>query len=500
MNHQSTMASQEGSSQTINLKVLIDKKNNRVVMAEAESDFVDILFNFLTMPMGTIVRLISKHPEPANSGSLTSLYQWVENLDEQLLQNQACKSMLLHPKNPYEEEYGRKLKLNIDATKYYICADWNCSRENYGLFSAFKNDRCNCGKMMDREIRRNKEYVAGDGGVFVFGKSKFMVTDDLQVKSISPATIVTLLDKVGIKDKRSLQETTLNIGSEEILNLLKRSLFSKTPLTDVFVRKQGISTSEGLNFEIADAVQSKSSGSTLYRFPRDMSMKLMMSKSINKALYSEAGEDLVNFLLSFLTLPLGSILQLLGGNSLLGSMDNLYMSVAWSRITKTDTIRDLLLHPCLCRGSYNPLGLNEIDGQPDSLRCTSYQNPQNKDDNPYTAYLTTERQPDHGRTSECCKYLQLKFPPSGGGFLKGPANFMVTDNLVFKPLVSNWSHCLSFVTQFKVPLDDLEVREINVGREQALRLLKFYLFSKSVPTDALQAIFNFELKSPKQEE
>ncbi|XP_042498192.1 uncharacterized protein LOC122076748 isoform X2 [Macadamia integrifolia] len=255
------MASQSGS-QTISLKVLIDKKTNKVVMAESKSDFVDILLSFLTISMGTIVRLISKEPRPATLGSITALYKEVENLEEQLLQTRACKSMLLYPRNPSENKC-RKLKLNVDDTepiKYYICVDWNCSRRGTGgLYTTFKNVRCNCGKRMDREIRTEKENDAAspevDGGVFVHGKTKFIVTDDLRVEPMSTATILTQLHKLGLKDMSSLQETTLNIGSEEVLKLLKGILFSKTPLTDVFLRKQEF-TSEGSKFEMGEVLQS----------------------------------------------------------------------------------------------------------------------------------------------------------------------------------------------------------------------------------------------------
>ncbi|XP_042476964.1 uncharacterized protein LOC122058347 [Macadamia integrifolia] len=158
------MASQE--SQTISLKVLIDKKNRKV-----------------------------------------------GNLEEQFLQTLVCKSILLHPRNLYENEC-RKLKLNIDdtePTKYYICADWNCSGQESGsLYTTFKNVRCNCGKMMDNEILMKKEDQSaipeGDRGVFVCGTTKFMVNDDLQVKPISAATIVKLLHKLGFKGMSSLQE------------------------------------------------------------------------------------------------------------------------------------------------------------------------------------------------------------------------------------------------------------------------------------------------------
>ncbi|XP_043695312.1 uncharacterized protein LOC122645953 isoform X3 [Telopea speciosissima] len=460
------MASQ--GSQPISLKVLIDKKNNKIVMAEANGDFVDILFSFLTMPMGTIVRLISKQAQPGIIGSLTSLYKEVENLEEQLLQTDACKSMLLHPMNPFETQC-RRLKVNIDDTKskYYICANLiKCLRHwSIGYYSTFKNATCgNCRKKMDKDIYMEKEDMAanpsqGDGGVFVYGLTKFMVTDDLQVEPMSPAATLTLLHKLGIKDMSSLQETTLSIGSEEILNLLKGLLFSKTPLTDVLLRKQEF-TSDGLKFEIGDAVQSKSE-----RSPLDMSMKLTISKSMNKVLYAEVGEDMVNFLLSFLTLPLGSILHLLGGNSSLGSMGNLYKSVECSKVTRADSLRDLLLHPGLYRGSYNPLGVNEID-LPDFLWGTSFENPQNND-NPYTGYLTTKQQLNRGRPHEYCHQLRkstISETAGKGGFLKGPATFMVTDNLVCTPLVSMWS--LSFLKAMKVSLDDLEVRMVSVDREQ----------------------------------
>ncbi|XP_042499513.1 uncharacterized protein LOC122077673 [Macadamia integrifolia] len=480
------MASQE-VSQTISLKVVMDKEKNRVVMAEADSDLVDILLSFLTMPMGTIVRLISKQPEPAIIGSMTSLYKAVENLEEQLLQTHICKSMLLDPRNPSGKECLR-LKLNIDDTKpkYYICC------RNY---STFKNVACNyCRKMMDKVIYMEKEDPEGDGEVFVCGLTKFMVTDDLHVEPMAPATILTLLHKLGIKDMSSLQETTLSIGSEEILHLLKGSLFSKTPLTDLFLRKQGF-ISESLNFERGDAMESKSE-SILLKSPLDMTMKLTMSKSMNKALYAEISEDMGNFLLSLLTLPLGSILQLLNGNSSLVSMDNLYKSVECSKVTRDDSIRDLLLHPGLCRPSYNPLGVNVID-LPYSLWLTSYQNPQNKDNNPHTSYLTTKQQSNRGRTNEQCYCLTINSQTSqiaGRGFLKGPATFMVTDNLVITPLVSMWS--FSFLKSMEVPLDDLEVRMVSIGTEQALKLLKASLISKSVLTDVF---INPGRKRPKQE-
>lgn len=56
-----------------------------------------------------------------------------------------------------------------------------------------------------------------------------------------------------------------------------------------------------------------------------MSIRVMVQKSNQKIVFAHAEEDFVDFLFSFLTIPLGSVVCLLGENSSLGSIDNLYM-------------------------------------------------------------------------------------------------------------------------------------------------------------------------------
>ncbi|PNX68281.1 hypothetical protein L195_g056963, partial [Trifolium pratense] len=52
-----TQSSERGDN--VSLKVMVDKVRNKVVYAEAGKDFVDVLFSFLTLPMGTIARLVA---------------------------------------------------------------------------------------------------------------------------------------------------------------------------------------------------------------------------------------------------------------------------------------------------------------------------------------------------------------------------------------------------------------------------------------------------------
>ena len=58
-----------------------------------------------------------------------------------------------------------------------------------------------------------------------------------------------------------------------------------------------------------------------------MNIKVIHSKSTNKIMCIEAKEDFVDFIFGFLTLPLGSIIKLLGGKSFVGCVDNLYNGV-----------------------------------------------------------------------------------------------------------------------------------------------------------------------------
>ena len=67
------------ASSKVSLKLLIDTKGNKVLFAEAGKDFVDFLFNLLSLPVGTLIRLMTKN---SMVGSLDNLYESVETLNE----------------------------------------------------------------------------------------------------------------------------------------------------------------------------------------------------------------------------------------------------------------------------------------------------------------------------------------------------------------------------------------------------------------------------------
>lgn len=204
------------------LRFLVDRERKKVVFAEAESDFVDTLFSFLTLPMGTIVRILKNHSdlESGSIGSFKTLYEGVQNLDTKHLWTEECKTMLLNPRNWAENECCN-LKLNIDntePTKYFICKNWGCSCGSTASVSTRTTVKCSCGNLMNRAVivDSNVSAVHGEGGVFVIETASFIISDDLHVIPNLPDNALGLLKDLEIRDIGVLEEISMDIGFKEV--------------------------------------------------------------------------------------------------------------------------------------------------------------------------------------------------------------------------------------------------------------------------------------------
>ncbi|KAF9600487.1 hypothetical protein IFM89_009936 [Coptis chinensis] len=213
------MASNE-QKKIVKLNVMVHRKLNQVVFAEADKDFVDILFSFLTIPLGTIVRLLRKQSHPTVIGSLNNLHSSVENLEKRRFQKEICKTMLLRTRNAYGDEC-RKLELNIDDTEptsFYLCQPCASRRIGASLLSTF--DSSSCGSRltpMTLRSRPNGSEVDGEDGVFVKGNATFLVTDDLQVTPLSTLATFRLLNNLGITDAVLLEKKSLDVDFEQVM-------------------------------------------------------------------------------------------------------------------------------------------------------------------------------------------------------------------------------------------------------------------------------------------
>ncbi|CAN0898016.1 hypothetical protein LINGRAHAP2_LOCUS19462 [Linum grandiflorum] len=79
----------------VSLKLYIDKKTNKVVFAESGKEFIDFLFSILSLPLGTVTRLLSKDQ---TLGCMGNLFQSVEDLNVMFIQPAKSKDSYLKPK------------------------------------------------------------------------------------------------------------------------------------------------------------------------------------------------------------------------------------------------------------------------------------------------------------------------------------------------------------------------------------------------------------------
>ncbi|XP_009630965.1 uncharacterized protein [Nicotiana tomentosiformis] len=457
------------------LKLLVDEKKDHVVAAEAKVDFMDILVSLLTLPLGTIIRLIKA--EAGVVGCMNNLYQSVENLSEEDLFIEQCKTMLLNPRNPYPK-YCMRLKMHVDDSvfeKYYECS--NCSKHSY-----FMNVVCSCEGKFTKEkfLKDSAVNTVGDEYVFLKGGISFLTTDDLQVKCASPSSLVQILSSVGLSDMKQVEEMHVEVGKNEVIHLLARSFISKTPLSDVFLPKQKqkrarvdtITMSEFGNLLPISEIGASNNA-------KKLELKLTLRKSTNKVLCAEAGNEFVDFLFNFLTIPLGSIEDALKGSSGLECIDNFYKSVEildskWfntppkrnsyiSEENLNDNLKTMLLKPGIAphhKSEYQLLQISEGKSEIYNLYDPRYY--------------------DFVRNSYRHKFQK---------FAKEPSLFYVMDNLEVRPLSSTSTICL--LQELNVPMNDIEEQMISFGESEALSLLKASLTSSS---SALTEGLNHNLK------
>lgn len=80
-----------------------------------------------------------------------------------------------------------------------------------------------------------------------------------------------------------------------------------------------------------------------------LKVKLLVTKTDESVIHAEVSEEFCDIVFSFLTLPLGHVVKLLGGSSSIACIDNLHnnMQKNMSGYFKSDECRDMVLSPDL---------------------------------------------------------------------------------------------------------------------------------------------------------
>ncbi|EEF30403.1 conserved hypothetical protein [Ricinus communis] len=224
----------------LSLKLLIDKKADRVIFAEAGKDFVDFLFSLLSLPVGTVIKLLTN---AKMVGCIGNLYESLENLNDAYMQPNQNKDSVLNPLVP-KPATGVPLLLtgaDLQPTKRKL---YNCPN-NHRCVTDRINARCSyCTHNMSQEVQftgmNNPTANKTSEGGYVKGLVTYIVADDLSVSTMSIISGVSMLKRFKVKDFGSLEEKLVEFGIDEGLELLKASLQSKAALTSVFLEKQDV--------------------------------------------------------------------------------------------------------------------------------------------------------------------------------------------------------------------------------------------------------------------
>ncbi|KAM3347022.1 hypothetical protein ACQJBY_021167 [Aegilops geniculata] len=196
----------------LSIKLVIDTKTQKVRFAEAGSDVVEFLTGLLSLPLGTVVDLLTKEHMV---GSIGNVLGSVEKMDA-----------------GYK---GKERRLSPSVAPAAL------SRLQQLLSAHLSNGRtcCHCTSSMYNATTS----AAAGSSTTSLPTATYTVGVDL---SVTPASFFSTISLLGItqfaqfggEDLSALQEKTVKIGKEEALSILSASLKSKTVLTNVFLKSQ----------------------------------------------------------------------------------------------------------------------------------------------------------------------------------------------------------------------------------------------------------------------
>lgn len=222
--------------------------------------------------------------------------------------------------------------------------------------------------------------------------------------------------------------------------MLKCSLLSNSTLTDLFLgKKPSIQVSRFLSSD----VELKGSLQII--------LKLVIRKSDGKVLCAQGEQDFANLLLSFLTFPLGRVTRVFGKNCSMGSINELYKSMAELNENKyfsSKEAKNRLVDPWPCISPHLKL-FKEILPilQPGLTNYYYYHD-------------------DHGPRVHYVKAGEDTSLENLDSYMKGPAMYVVTDDLVVAPLSP--ISALGLLNRLETPLSDLKEKLVTIGVKEVI--------------------------------
>ncbi|XP_038678963.1 uncharacterized protein LOC119980362 [Tripterygium wilfordii] len=227
-----------------------------------------------------------------------------------------------------------------------------------------------------------------------------------------------------------------------------------------------------------------------------LSLKLLMDHKSRMVLFAEASKDVVDFLFSILSLPLGAVASYQNPRQMAWSIGNLYRSM--------EDLRDLhmipnknidflvngvvVTYPTDTTSSESPPMLLSTAEQSSPTKKSYYKCAANSGYSNCRSYVTLD-------PKSICPYcsttmsspLTLVSPTNEGsssssfegGFVKGGVSYMIMDDLVVKPMSTISSIALFDRLNLK-EVDALEEKTVNLTIDKVEKLLRASLQTKNV--------------------
>lgn len=205
----------------IKLKLFMKKTDDKILFAQGEEDFADLILSFLTFPLGGVVRKLGGK---SSLDSIDGLYKSIADLDEKrYLMSMQAKSSLLDPHLAPQFKFSKQiLPTQQPFSSFYLHYQRESYKESVTHNEFFLNHDYMSTKCEYLNLNTNSPYVTDN--VSVKGPRTYVVTDDLVIVPTSPISALHLINRLGTPLK-DLHEKAATIGIQEVTNSKKLICF-----------------------------------------------------------------------------------------------------------------------------------------------------------------------------------------------------------------------------------------------------------------------------------
>ncbi|KAK1415603.1 hypothetical protein QVD17_31386 [Tagetes erecta] len=232
-----------------------------------------------------------------------------------------------------------------------------------------------------------------------------------------------------------------------------------------------------------------------------MSLKLLVDKKAPRVLFAEAPKEFIDFLFHIFSLPLGTLIELLGSKHMVGCLGQLKDSIQSFHGTylqpgiKTDDIfnpktpfngNKFLL-------SNDPSSADQSSASKDVFRCSNGSS-RCSCNRGYANCRSNVTLLENSICPGCSDYMDVKMTlvkpnqvvhesgkEKNKGYVKEVVTYMVMDDLVVKPMSTISS--ITLINKFGVKdMSQLEEKTVSFGKDEGLKLLMASLKTEKVLT------------------